>query len=129
MKVREAYAEREAARNSRTPGQWRVFSGPGAGNVGSRRTRVWTANGDHLIAECHHSKTLSVPAQQANARFIAAAPAIFDALTVVRMSAGWHYLSAETRALIEAALTQALVDPRVAARADSAAQGDLDEPV
>ena len=113
-----------------TTGPWRVFSVPGAGNVGSRRTRVWTANGDHVVAECHHSKTLSVPAQQANARFIAAAPAMFDALTVVRMSAGWHYLSRETRDLIEAALTAATVDPRRLAAAESTpAEGEPSEPV
>ena len=123
-----------------TTGPWRVFNGPGAGNVGSRRTRVWTANGDHLIAECHHSKTLSVPAQQANARLVAAAPALLEALIAAKehleycgYGDRWERECARDGGLIEkidAALTAATVNPRVAQRADSPPPtGDLSEPV
>ena len=65
---------------SHTPGKWRVFAGPGTTNNGSRRTRVWTANGDHVIADCSASETLSLAAQEANARAIAALPDVLEAL-------------------------------------------------
>ena len=42
-----------------------------------------------------------------DARLIAAAPDLLEALHVVGMSAGWQYLTMETRALVEAAMAKA----------------------
>jgi len=66
-----------------TPGKWRVFAGPGTTNNGSRRTRVWTANGDHVIADCGASDTLSLAAQEANARVIAALPDLISVCELI----------------------------------------------
>ncbi|MCZ7856039.1 hypothetical protein O9X81_05385 [Agrobacterium salinitolerans] len=43
----------------------------------------------------------------ADARLIAAAPDLLEALHLVGMSAGWQYLTMETRAVIEAAIARA----------------------
>lgn len=43
----------------------------------------------------------------ANARLIAAAPELLEALHLVGMSAGWQYLMMETRKVIEAAIAKA----------------------
>lgn len=43
----------------------------------------------------------------ANARLIAAAPDLLEALHLVGMSAGWQYLTMETRSVIEAAIDKA----------------------
>lgn len=48
---------------------------------------------------------------RANAHLIAAAPDLLEALHVVGMSAGWQYLTFETRALIEAAISKATGSP------------------
>jgi hypothetical protein len=65
-----------------TPGPWVVPSGPGSTNNGSRRQSVWTANGDIQIANCQ-SESLSLAANSANARLIAAAPELLEALRVM----------------------------------------------
>jgi hypothetical protein len=62
-----------------TSGPWIVPSGPGTTNNGSRRQAVWTANGDIQIANCQ-SDALSLAANSANARLIAAAPELLEAL-------------------------------------------------
>ncbi len=43
----------------------------------------------------------------ANANLIAAAPELLEALHLVGMSAGWQYLTMETRKVVEAALDKA----------------------
>jgi hypothetical protein len=45
---------------------------------------------------------------RANARLVAAAPELLEALQLVRMSTGWQYLSDESRAVIDDALSKAL---------------------
>jgi hypothetical protein len=45
--------------------------------------------------------------RDANARLIAAAPDLLEALHLVGMSAGWQYMTMETRAVIETALSKA----------------------
>lgn len=45
--------------------------------------------------------------QQANARLIAAAPELLEALQLVGMSAGFQYMSMETREVISAAIAKA----------------------
>ena len=42
-----------------------------------------------------------------NARLIAAAPEMLEALRLVGMSAGWQYMTFETRSLIEAVIAKA----------------------
>lgn len=47
---------------------------------------------------------------EANARLIAAAPDLLEALQLVRMSFGWQVLSDETKSVIDAAITRATGD-------------------
>jgi hypothetical protein len=123
-----------------TPGRWRVFTGPGSGNNGSRKTRVWTANGDHLVADCGLSETLDLAARQANARLIAQAPEMFDVL--LRLAGGMDLLEhtmdvpahirdqykyavyGETRERLLAVIRAATVDPP-----KMIPEGAADEPV
>lgn len=59
---------------------------------------------------CAHSADdfdKEVAEAKANANLIAAAPDILEALHLVGMSAGWQYLTMETRSVIEAAIAKA----------------------
>lgn len=73
-----------------TPGPWRVKGA--AGGTATVHAREGTP------AIC------STPG---NARLIAAAPELYDALALVRASLGWQYLSVDSRAVIDAALLKA----------------------
>lgn len=57
-----------------TPGPWVAASSSSANSAS-----VWTGNGDIQIARCH-SGALSVGGNRANARLIAAAPELLQAL-------------------------------------------------
>lgn len=51
--------------------------------------------------------SVSINNHEANARLIAAAPELLEALQLVTMTAGWQYMLAETRDLINAAIAKA----------------------
>lgn len=55
-------------------------------------------NGKHFITKAE---------QKANADLFSAAPEMFEALHLVGMSAGWQYLTFETRELIQKAIDKA----------------------
>lgn len=66
-----------------TPGPWYC---PPDSVGGVSRTTVWSGNGDIQIAECK-SKGLALACNRANARLIAAAPELLEALQgVVRVA-------------------------------------------
>ena len=59
-----------------TPGPWFVVA---QNNVGSKGTQVWGLAGDTRIADCA-SGGISLEGKRANARLIAAAPELLEAL-------------------------------------------------
>lgn len=78
-----------------TPGPWIAKAGIGRWNVTTsaapRSFNICSINTDR-------------EEQEANARLIAAAPDLLEALKLTRMSRGWQYMSPETREIIDAAL-------------------------
>lgn len=88
------------SKQSFTPGPWRVSTendlvfgavqGNGLEPIG------------FVYGPSHHGDR-----EAADARLIAAAPDMLASLVVVRRSAGWPYMSAETHALIETAIAKA----------------------
>jgi hypothetical protein len=56
-----------------TPGPWNIGTKNGA--------RVWSENGETLIADADASESLRKEIKKANARLIAAAPDLLEALT------------------------------------------------
>ena len=91
-----------------TPGPWRLaeavqnkFS-----TTSMRRVRAAAEGLEHgAICEVYGVRDGSVAA--ANSHLITSAPRMYDALTVVRMSAAWNVLSAESQQLVIDALAQA----------------------
>ena len=58
---------------------------PGPWNIGTKNgARVWSENGETLIADADVSESLRKEIKKANARLIAAAPDLLEALKVAR---------------------------------------------
>ncbi len=69
---------------------------------------IASGNGVHSGAQCVATTHMEPREQRvADARLIAAAPDLLEALQVVRMSAGWSIMSDETRGLVIEALAKA----------------------
>lgn len=71
-----------------TPGPWTTDS--------INQTTIWSSSGDGLIADCAeflgfaNARALPVQKRQANARLVAAAPELYEALRVIADSADRH---------------------------------------
>jgi hypothetical protein len=63
---------------------------PGPWNIGTKNgARVWSENGETLIADADVSESLRKEIKKANARLIAAAPDLLDALMTVPQGLLW----------------------------------------
>lgn len=62
-----------------TQGPWAVK----LQNAGSKGRIIWASYGETKIADCHCNAGSSLENQQANARLIAAAPELLDALDAI----------------------------------------------
>lgn len=80
-----------------TPGPWRVIGPYSGGHYSVQRGK----EGGFIVTGT------STEREEADARLIAAAPDLMEALHVVRISVGWLAMTMETRALIEAAMAKA----------------------
>lgn len=85
-----------------TPGPWRHEPTNGANLSYVAVSCDLVANGSTVvIGQC------AGPDREANARMIAAAPELLDALQVVRMSRVWHGMSEQLQELIKLAIAKA----------------------
>lgn len=67
--------------------------------------------GDDGIVILGDDMRIAVVNRDEDAALIAAAPELLEALHVVGMSAGWQYMTMETRALVEGAIAKAEARP------------------
>lgn len=84
-----------------TPGPWRWSVGNGY------NSQVYVFRGEDEICEVFNDCDTEALPDRANAALIAAAPEMLSALHLIGMSAGWQYLSYETRDIIEAVIAKA----------------------
>lgn len=91
-----------------TAGPWHMYE------TGTGHSHCVAGPSDVALATVHSYSNGHGPdrsQREANARLIAAAPELLAALSLVRMSAGWQYLSEESRAIIDAAISKATTKP------------------
>jgi hypothetical protein len=85
-----------------TPGPWKLRRDAAGNEYGA----IYGAD-DALVATTGFRVAVGSSEDMGNAHLIASAPQLLEALSLVRMSAGWQYLSDEARAVIVAALSRA----------------------
>jgi hypothetical protein len=88
-----------------TPGPWLMAGDDFVYALNERGTNSFT-----VLIQTAGEWRISNEERAANARLIAAAPDLLVALNLVRMSAGWQYLSEESRRVIANAIAAAAED-------------------